>query len=332
MKELLCIFLFLIFFDFNLLAQNQNIDILCIDAGHGGDKPGAVFGQYKEKDIALKVSLEFGKLIKFRFPWVKIYYTRMTDKYVYQRERADIANRNNADLFISIHVNSSNQQNTGLGTETLIYGRNTGRVTVYSNTEPDEQTIKNETEDIKNEERYEQLYNNFINKSDNHFETQSVNNMSNKSFEFASIIENKYRTLAGRESRHVKVTDEIYVLYGTNMPAVLTEIGFINNVADRNFLVTNNGQKKIAESLLEAFTEYKYLVENNGSWAVQLSASKAQVNLNTILWQKIQNLEVRYLDGWYKYYAGGYSTQSDAQRMISYFKSLGFNDAFVKKL
>lgn len=322
----------MVFFDFNLQAQNQKIDIVCIDAGHGGNKPGAVFGQYKEKDIALNVTLEFGRLIKFRFPWLKVYYTRMTDKYVYQHERADIANRNNADLFISIHVNSSKQLNTGFGTETLIYGKKTGRIEVYSNSEPDEQTIENETEDIKDEEGYEELYKSFLVKPENLFETQSVINMSNNSFEFAKIIENKFRTFVGRQSRHVKVTDKVYVLHGTNMPAVLTEIGFINNTEDRTFLITKSGQNKIAESLLEAFTEYKYLSEKGGSWAVQLMAAKNEIDMNTNTFKSISNLEVRYIKGWYKYYAGGYASENSAKAKISYYKKLGFTDAFVIKL
>jgi len=330
--KLIYIFAVLIFYCFDLYSQNNKLDVVCIDAGHGGIKPGAVFGKIKEKDIVLNVSLELGRLIKFRFPNLKVYYTRMTDKYVYQHERANIANRNNADLFISIHVNSSNQQNTGLGTETLIYGRNTGKISVYSNSEPDEQTIKNETEDFVTEEGYEKLYDNFLKKPENHFETQSVINMSNKSFEFAKIIENKYRTYAGRQSRHVKVTEKIYVLHGTNMPAVLTEIGFINNTEDRTFLITKSGQNKIAESLLEAFTEYKYLSEKGGSWAVQLMAAKNKIDMNTNTFKSISNLEVRYIKGWYKYYAGGYASENSAKAKISYYKKLGFTDAFVIKL
>lgn len=327
-----CVLFLLIFLDFNLYSQNQKIGIVCIDAGHGGTKPGAVFGQYKEKDIALNVALELGRLIKFRFPWVKVYYTRMTDKYVYQRERADIANRNNADLFISIHLNSSEKQNTGLGTETLIYGRNTGRIKVYSNSEPDKQTIDNETEDIKDEEGYEELYKDFLSKPENHFETQSVIKMSNKSFEFAKIVENKFRTFGGRQSRHVKVTDKIYVLYGTKMPAILTEIGFINNTQNRQFLVTKSGQSKIARSLLEAFTEYKYINENGGSWAIQLMAVKNKINIKTSPWKNITNLEIRYINDMYKYYASGYATKEKAQKSISHFRKLGFRDAFIKKL
>ena len=227
---------------------------MVIDAGHGGHDPGTSGKKLKEKDVALKIALKLGAYIQKNLPDVKVIYTRKTDKYLSLDERAELANKNKADLFICIHANALPGV-VAYGTETYVMGLRMDK----SNFE----VAKRENSVILMDENYKERYEGFDPESPESYILFAVNQSAyqENSLKFAARIENQFKTKAGRSSRGVKQAGFV-VLWKTTMPSVLIETGFLTNEKEEKFLGTDAGQDLIASGIYRAFKEYKAEIES----------------------------------------------------------------------
>ncbi|HWB62303.1 MAG TPA: N-acetylmuramoyl-L-alanine amidase, partial [Chitinophagales bacterium] len=225
-----------------------------IDAGHGGKDPGAIGpDKINEKDVALAVALKLGDYIEKNFPDIKVIYTRKKDEFVELYERADIANKAKADLFICIHCNS-NTNPSAYGTSTYVLG--------LHRTEANLEVAKRENSVILLEDDRDKNYEIDPNSPEgNIIMSMKQNAYLDQSIDIASKIENEFETNARRKSLGVKQAG-FYVLYRTTMPSLLSEIGFISNPDEEKFLNSAKGQDIMATSLFKAFKAYKFEMEN----------------------------------------------------------------------
>lgn len=241
---------------FSQKREVGKVKTVVIDPGHGGDKPGAIGKKSKEKDIVLSVAKKFGKLIEDNYPDVTIIYTHDTDVDVSLAERAHIANRNKADLFISIHANSC-PSTSPTGVETFVMG--------LSQSKANMDVAKTENADILLESGYKNNsdYAGFDPNSPESYVMFAMyqNMFLDRSLDFAKMIQDQYKVNLHTIDRGVKQA-ELFVIYKTTMPSVLTEIGFISNSEEELFMMSDAGQAKIAVSLFQAFAKYKAKVEN----------------------------------------------------------------------
>lgn len=224
-----------------------------IDAGHGGKDPGTVGSFSKEKDVALSVALQVGKYVEELLPDVEVIYTRTTDRFLELKERSNIANRNKADLFISIHCNAASNRSV-YGTETFVMGT--------KNFEANFDIVKRENAVILLEEGYEENYEGF---DPNSPESYILFNLQQKAYisnsiSLASKIEEDFKTRVNRSSRGVKQAP-FYVLWTTSMPSVLVEIGFLSNPSEERFLNSKNGQVYLASAIYRSIKAYKEEIE-----------------------------------------------------------------------
>ncbi len=240
------------------------IKTIVIDAGHGGKDPGCHGAKYKEKDIALAVALKFGKYIEENMKDVKVVYTRKTDIFPSLQERANIANKAKADLFISIHCNSACYRDKKLkkdicnndahGAETYVMG--------IKNEKGKMDVAQRENSTILLEDDYIKKYEGFDPNSDESYIIMSMFNDSyvDQSLNFASKVQKQYSEKIGRKDKGVKRAS-LLVLWKSYMPSVLTEIGFLTNPSEEQFLGSSKGQDYIASGLFRAFREYKDEIE-----------------------------------------------------------------------
>ena len=254
------IVLFLItFFCFAAIATAANRNFtLVIDAGHGGGDTGAVGGAgVREKDLTLKFSFAFGRLVEQNCPDVKVIYTRKTDKFVELYKRAEIANKNKADLFISIHINALPKGHTARGFQTYTLGksRRTGKKNgVMENLE----VAKRENEVIYLEKDYQQTYHGYdpnSPESDILFEFIQDKNMEN-SIELAKYMQ-KYVCQATRRQDMGAHQDNLAVLRLTSMPGCLIELGFISTRDEEQYMNTSLATEQYARGIFNAFIAYK---------------------------------------------------------------------------
>ena len=234
-------------------GQGTAVHTLVIDPGHGGMDPGAIGpGGHHEADLALAVSLKFGEMVKEAFPDVKIIYTRTTDKFVSLADRADMANKAKADLFICIHLNSATNHDA-YGTSTYVLG--------LHRTDDNLEIAKRENAVIDLEGDKDQKYEFDPNSPEGHIiMSMKQNAFLDQSILIASNIEDELAVLSKRKSRGVKQAG-FWVLYKTAMPSLLAEIGFISNPTEEQYLATSGGQENIATSLFKAFRSYKNQIE-----------------------------------------------------------------------
>ncbi|MEQ8924826.1 MAG: N-acetylmuramoyl-L-alanine amidase [Fulvivirga sp.] len=238
----------------SLRKSDFKIKTVVIDAGHGGHDPGT-HGQFsEEKDIALEVSLKVGGYIKEYLPDVNVIYTRDADKFIELEQRANIANKNNADVFISIHANAVSK-NTIYGTETYVMGAH--------KTQGNFEVAKRENSVILYEDGYEEKYEGF---DPNSPESQILFSLSQSAYienslYLASKIEEQFGKRAGRHSRGVKQAG-FWVLWRTAMPSVLVEIGYLTNPKEEQELNSESVQGNIASGIFRAFRDYKNEIES----------------------------------------------------------------------
>ena len=233
-----------------ILSLSAQAYTLVIDAGHGGKDPGAIGRKSKEKNINLAVALAFGKLVEQNCPDVKVESTRKTDVFVELDERANIANRNKADLFVSIHVNSTAAKNGPQGTETYTLGMHRAADNL--------EVAKRENSVITLESNYEQKYEGFDPKSSESyiiFELMQDKNME-QSVNFAKLVQQQFKSTAGRVNKGVYQAGFL-VLRATSMPSALIELGYINNANEETYLCSAAGQSALAKSIYNAFKAYK---------------------------------------------------------------------------
>jgi N-acetylmuramoyl-L-alanine amidase len=230
------------------------VDVVVIDAGHGGKDHGTSGKNIREKDVALKIALKLGNYIEKNIPGVKVIYTRKDDRYLPLDERADIANKNKADLFICIHANA-NRNIRAFGTETYVMGLHVDDNNLA--------VAKRENSVILLDENYQERYEGFDPNSPESYIlftlTQSAYQSS--SLSFAQKVEDQFRKRVGRVSRGVKQAGFL-VLWRTTMPSVLIETGFLSNSPEEKFLASDDGQELIASGIYRAFKEYKAEVES----------------------------------------------------------------------
>ena len=229
--------------------KGEKIQTIVIDAGHGGKDAGALGRLSTEKSINLSVALKFGAYIEENLPDVKVIYTRTTDKFVELSERAAIANYNKADVFISIHCNSTEGITTADGAETYVMGE--------SKNEANMNVAKKENAVILLEDNTK-AYGNFDPNSTEAYiifsMTQSL--YQNQSLSLADKVQKQFANKVGRHNRGVQQAGFL-VLWKTSMPSILVELGFINNMKEEQFLKSETGQTQMALALYRAFEEYK---------------------------------------------------------------------------
>jgi N-acetylmuramoyl-L-alanine amidase len=230
--------------------SQSKVNTVVIDAGHGGKDPGTRGRTTKEKDVALKVALELGRKIKEETPEVKVLFTRSTDVFIELGERSAFANRNNADLFISIHCNATPRSKSVRGTETFVMG--------LHKTEGNLEVAKRENSVILQETNYKQKYKGFDPNSPlAHIMLANYQSaFISSSLRLAELIEKKFQSVSDRESRGVKQAGFL-VLWRCAMPSVLIETGFLSTPDEEEYLSSEDGQKEVAESIHQAFMAYK---------------------------------------------------------------------------
>ena len=232
-----------------VVAANKRFTLV-IDAGHGGHDAGAVGKITKEKTINLNVALAFGRLVEQNCPDVKVIYTRKTDVFIPLHSRADIANKNKADLFISIHTNALPKGHISRGLETYTLGMHRAADNL--------DVAKRENEVILYEKDYKQRYQGFDpNSSESYimFEFMQDHNMA-QSVELAKFVQRRTCAAANRQNKGVKQAGFL-VLRETSMPSCLIELGFISTPDEERFLSSSIGVSQLGYGIYQAFVDYK---------------------------------------------------------------------------
>ncbi|WP_394331840.1 N-acetylmuramoyl-L-alanine amidase family protein [Flavobacterium degerlachei] len=356
-KNTLKLVLFLTFLVSSLsFGQNKNFKVT-LDAGHGAHDFGAVYNGHVEKNIALAVVLKVGKLLEANSK-VDVTYTRKTDVFIDLVERANIANRADANVFVSIHCNA-NRNTAAFGTETYVMGMNK----VASNLE----AAKKENSVITLEKDYKRKYEGFDPNSPETMIglTLMQEEYLENSISLASKIENSFDGL-GKKLRGGGVKQAPFmVLHKAYMPRVLVEMGFISNYTEGNLLDSEDGQNEIARAIANAIISYKNeyygnggaetaetipsqrSVENNSSapaeikkpvvkqdssnviFKVQIAASGRKMDLNPRNFKGLRNISMDYDDNLYKYMYGETSDYGESMRLVDEAKAKGYDSAFL---
>ena len=335
---------------------------MVIDAGHGGKDPGCLGAGSKEKDICLAIALNLGRSITAAYEDVEVIYTRKTDIFLELHERASIANKSNADLFICIHANAGPK--SAFGCETYVMGNN--------KLDANMQVAKRENSAILLEDNYETVYEGFNPNSDESYIIFSLmqNEFMDQSMRFADKLQRQFAKV-GRKSRGVKQAGFL-VLYKTAMPSVLIETGFLTNKTEEAWLKDTANQQKMAVAMFSAFNGYKSEVENNLGLGnpsvpkkdepktvkvgtkkrkntknpplypesnanataglvlrVQLTASSRQIAIDPDNFKGLKDI-IEYKDGSiYKYVVGSERDMEGAIELQSRIRKRGYKDAFV---
>ncbi len=316
-----------------------------IDAGHGGKDPGCHGVSAQEKHVCLSMALMLGDMIKKNYPDIKVVYTRDTDVFVELADRAKIANKNNADLFICIHANAASAQ--AYGTETYVLG--------LHRTESQQQVAERENSTIHLEDDGGAKYKDFDMSPDAIIARQiQLSIFLDQSISFASKLQKEFTTI-GRYDRGVKQAGFL-VLYKTTMPSVLIETGFLTNPTEEKFLNTPETQRQMANAMFTAFKKYKNELEgvegetetvnnfiNNVEapketttdqknvvyFKVQIETSEKKISLTD---PKFKGYTVNQYqqDGLFKYTVGAYANDLDsANTLKNKLRENGFQHAFV---
>ncbi len=273
--SLLHLILLLFAFSGKSSAQaNFELNTLVIDAGHGGKDPGAVGLISYEKNIVLNIAKKLGKQIKQEFPDLNILFTREDDTFIELMERAEIANRNNADFFISIHVNASTGK-SAYGTSSYVMGlKSADKNMAVAKRENSVISIETNSDKYKgfNTDTPE---NNII------LELRQSTNID-QSITMASKVQTQFRYIKRKDLGVYQAG--LIVLYNLAMPGILVEAGFISNAEEEKWLNSASGQNAVANAIFKAFKEYKIEVEakSTGNFTLNSSKKNTQIkNTNT---------------------------------------------------
>lgn len=314
-----------------------------LDAGHGGKDPGrpTKFG-YKEKDIALKIVLAIGGALE-KNPDIEVIYTRKTDKFLELHERAKIANKADADLFISIHCNAHNSN--AYGTETYVLATRANNKNI--------EIAKEENEVIFLEADYEKHYDGFDPSSPASVIGFNLiqEDYMNQSIQLARYVEDNFKDRDKRKSRGVKQAG-FWVLHNTYMPSILVETGFITNKTEGDYLNSKKGQEKTTESVVNAVLEYKKQLEQNVGeniysqtviseealeerliegviFKVQIAASGRDLEAKPFNFNGLSDISRIHEDGLFKYYSGNTSDYNKILSQQELAKSKGYPSSFI---
>ncbi len=260
--------------------------VIVIDPGHGGRDSGAQGAISYEKNIALAIALKTGEYLEQNLSNVKVLYTRKNDTFVELQDRATFANRNNADLFISIHANWAKTKSIR-GTETFIMG--------LAKDEQNLEVAMKENEVIMLENDYSTKYEGFDPKSPESYImfTLMQNIYQEQSTSLASKIQAEYKEKIKRIDRGVKQAG-FWVLFMTTMPSVLTETGFITSPEEEKFLNSKQGQDYIASSIFRACREYVNELDNKSGISA-VKEQKTDTNPSTIKTASPVSTEIHYM-------------------------------------
>lgn len=269
LKMLSVLFLLFCLSGWQAVLASEKTWVIVIDAGHGGKDPGALGAISREKNINLAIAIKAGAYLEQNMGNVKVLYTRDSDVFVGLKERAEFANKNKADLFISIHANA-NPSKTIRGTETYIMGR-----------AKDSQNLEvamKENEVIMLEEDFSAKYEGFDPKSPESYIMFTVmqNIFQEQSTNLAANIQGQFKNRAGRIDRGVRQA-EFWVLYMTTMPSVLVETGYISNVEEEKYLVSNQGQEYIASAIYRASRDYINEIDKKSNISTLITAGSSSV-------------------------------------------------------
>lgn len=327
---------------------NKSKFVVVLDAGHGGKDPGrpTKYG-YKEKDIALKIVLAVGEALE-KNPDIKVIYTRKTDVFLELHERAKIANKADADLFVSIHCNAHNSQ--AYGSETYVLA-----------TRGDSKNLdiaKKENEVIFLESNHEQHYEGFDPNSPESLISLSIvqEEYMDQSIKLASFVEDNVKHKLKRKSRGVKQAG-FWVLHNTYMPSVLIETGFITNKNEGDYLNSAKGKKEVSNSIKEAILDYKkWLDQNIGAnvfedvksiedvivdqpkeeavytnvvFKVQIAASSRKLAPKPYNFKGLSDISRVEESGLFKYFYGYTSNYNEVLKLQNEAKQKGYDSCFV---
>ena len=259
LQRIIVVFLLITIVVFPCQSQNANNGIkkIVIDPGHGGKDPGNLgTGRYKEteKHIALDISLLFGNYVKETYPDIEIIYTRKTnDKFLELHERTQLANDNNADLFISIHCDAWTSPNA-YGAGVYVMG--------MSKLKANMDIAMKENAVIYLEDDYKQNYEGFDPNSPESYIVFSLtqNTYLGQSLQIAEEVQQQFATRANRKSRGVKQAP-FYVISRANMPSILIETGFLTNPKEEDYLNSKQGKVYLASAIFRAFRSYKESID-----------------------------------------------------------------------
>jgi N-acetylmuramoyl-L-alanine amidase len=328
----------------------QTIKTVVIDAGHGGKDPGCHGASAHEKNVCLSMALILGKQIKAKYPNIKVVYTRDKDVFVELDERAHIANKANADLFICIHANSASA--SANGTETFVLG--------LHKTDAQAKIADRENSTIYLEDDKGEKYKDFDMSPDAIIARQlQLSVFLDQSISFAGKLQTEFKGI-GRFDRGVKQAGFL-VLYKTTMPSVLIETGFLTNPDEEKFLADTTGQKKMAGAMFAAFEKYKNELEgvdektgggkqtipvsNNTEktpektpektasskviFRVQVETSDTKIATNSTRFKGLSVYEYKQ-DNLYKYTIGSFENDlTAANKYKNELREKGFSNAFV---
>ncbi len=335
-----------------------------IDPGHGGKDPGAVGSKAKEKDIVLAIALKLGGYIESNFDDVEVIYTRTTDEFVGLDRRAQIANENKADIFISIHCNSAANRRA-YGSETFVMGLHRSQENL--------EVAKKENAAILYEEDYLETYGGYDPNTPeaNIIFSMYQNIYLNQSLIMASLAQDQFRDRAGRHDRGVKQAGFL-VLYNITMPGVLVEAGFLSNPQEEKYLMSELGQAHIASAVFRAFRDYKNYqdnlvaqqISNNGtiiqhgindqaqapenllqnkeiiltesqpegpviSFRVQFASTSQERAVDDPVFRNLEGVNFYFHENLYKYTLGNENSVDAAAEIQQKLRNQGFNDAFI---
>ena len=318
-----CLYIFIVLFLFPFSAYTQASGkkfVVVIDAGHGGKDPGAIGRIIREKNINLGIALKLGALIRENHPDVKVVYTRDRDIFVELQQRANIANRVKADLFISIHTNSATNR-SAYGTETYTLG--------LARTEENLRVAKRENSVILLEDDFSKRYEGFDPNStesyimfeflqDKHLE-QSIN--------LASSIQRQFKNSAKRVDRGVRQAGFL-VLRNTGMPSVLIEVGYISNRNEEAYLASEKGQLQMAKSIYNAFCDYKSDCDRKQGAVVSRNSAPKKYGEKNSCFKGLSPVSYYRENGLYKYTYGETTDRKKLLQELPRVRKL-FKDAFI---
>jgi len=346
-------------------AAGYKIKTIVLDAGHGGHDTGCNGPSHSyEKDVTLKVILALGKYIEEKYPDIKVLYSRKTDVFIPLEDRALLANKNNADLFISVHCNA-NANKSAYGTETFLMGLHVSQANL--------DVAKRENAVIKLEKNYEKTYDGFDPDSPEAMIALSLSqnaNIEQSSF-LASKVQDQLTTKLGRYNRGVKQAG-FWVLYRTTCPSILIETGFLTNKTEEKFLTSEEGQDDLAKSIFHAFDDYKATVEKGSKlippvidnpesevetpvitkpvtstpknttpdksdnisqkgiiYKVQIKSTTKLLPKSDKAYKLMDKLKFEKVGNTYKYAYGPFNDYDDALKIQKKAKTAGYTDAFI---
>lgn len=321
--------------------------VVVLDAGHGGKDPGNRGNGFYEKDIVLDVTLQVGKLLE-KYDDIQVVYTRKTDVFIDLYKRGPIANKVDADIFVSIHCDSHNSQAYGIGTFVMGVDKSGKNL----------ETAKKENEVIFLEENYKETYAGFDPSSPESLIglTLMQEEYLDQSIMLASLIQNNIVNKLNRKDRSVR-SAAFWVLHSSYMPSVLVELGFLTNKKEGPYVNSKKGRKELATEIANGILSYKKnisLATDNSQnpviteeeigkaiettekkeyegveFRVQLAASGKKLDIKPSNFKGLKDVDRKKEDGLYKYYYGETSDYNKIQLMKTYAQEKGYPSCYV---